>query len=351
MSALFSVIIPVYQAESFLEKSVQSVLNQTVGVRYEIILVNDGSKDTSGELCDKLVHMHPDIIRVIHKENEGPYIARQIGAANSTGEYLIFLDSDDLFIPDAFQVLSSRIEKDRPDLVLFGWRNINSQGRVFGETLPSQVDTIIYGDQISMLKLQLLNTNIHNSLCSKCIRKDVFPTCYNLENYVGFVFAEDRFDSLGVFDRVDIVSAIAQPLYQYLQNDTSTVHNITLRHYRNTEFTVKEEDKYIQKWSVELSDILPLYEKRIKNGLLCLRSLWERVSAGIGIREDYEEAVTYIAHSEMFNEAYAKCKSVLPWFYKVGYNLLLRNCKLLLRLWLWCYYMAKKISDQLLRKS
>ena len=89
----FSIIVPVYKAETFICKCIEGILAQTI-VDFELILVNDGSPDRSGEICEE--YAKKDIrIKVLHKENGGPSSARNVGLDNATGEYICFIDSDD----------------------------------------------------------------------------------------------------------------------------------------------------------------------------------------------------------------------------------------------------------------
>ena len=90
----FSVVIPVYNVKDYLEKCVRSVLAQNNN-EYEMILVDDGSTDGSGALCDELAAQAPEKIRVIHKPNGGLGDARNVGLEHALGDYLVFLDSDD----------------------------------------------------------------------------------------------------------------------------------------------------------------------------------------------------------------------------------------------------------------
>lgn len=102
---LFSVVIPVYNVEAYLAETVDSVIGQTIGFKdnIEIILVNDGSPDNSGEICEKYRDMYPDNIKYVVKENGGVSSARNVGFEYATGEYVNFLDSDDVWAPDAFE--------------------------------------------------------------------------------------------------------------------------------------------------------------------------------------------------------------------------------------------------------
>ncbi len=109
----FSVIIPVYNREDYIKECINSVLTQSYPV-YEIILVDDGSKDKSGEICDNYAQNCP-YIKVIHKMNEGVSIARNIGIQEATGEYIFFLDSDDRMAASAIESFYNIIKK-YPDL-------------------------------------------------------------------------------------------------------------------------------------------------------------------------------------------------------------------------------------------
>lgn len=103
MEILISIIVPVYNVESYLERCIQSILNQTYK-NLEIILINDGSTDNSGSICDKYV-LKDDRLRVFHIKNGGSSIARNHGLENCRGEYVGFVDSDDWIQPNMFKEL------------------------------------------------------------------------------------------------------------------------------------------------------------------------------------------------------------------------------------------------------
>ena len=114
---LFSVILPVYNVERYLEECVDSILAQTFN-DYELILVDDGSTDGSPQLCDKLAEQDARI-RVIHKPNGGASDSRNVGVSQAKGEYIVYIDSDDfVFSNDFFQKLADKTEKS-PDSILY----------------------------------------------------------------------------------------------------------------------------------------------------------------------------------------------------------------------------------------
>ena len=124
--ALISVIIPVYNVEDYLRECVDSVLNQTYE-NFEIILVNDGSTDSSGEICDEYLEKDDRVV-VIHKKNEGPSKTRNAGLENANGKYIYFLDSDDYIENNTLELLFNTAESNQADLVFFDAHSFSDDG-------------------------------------------------------------------------------------------------------------------------------------------------------------------------------------------------------------------------------
>lgn len=111
---LISIIVPVYQVKKYLGECVESLRNQTY-TNLEIFLVDDGSTDGSGELCDQYA-AKDDRIRVVHQENQGPSAARNAGLDRAKGEYIAFVDSDDVVLPDFIEILYELTGKYHADI-------------------------------------------------------------------------------------------------------------------------------------------------------------------------------------------------------------------------------------------
>lgn len=124
--ALISVIIPVYNVEKYLHECVDSVLGQTYK-NLEIILVDDGSTDSSGKICDEYAEKDSRIV-VIHKKNDGPSKTRNAGLNRASGKYIYFLDSDDFITENAMETLVSAAESDSADLVFFDAFSFSDDG-------------------------------------------------------------------------------------------------------------------------------------------------------------------------------------------------------------------------------
>ena len=125
MEPLLSVIVPVYKVEAYLRECVDSILAQTYQ-NLEIILVDDGSPDNCGAICDEYA-AKDSRVKVIHKPNGGLSDARNAGMAIATGEYLMFVDSDDLLTPNAAQTLMELALKEQADVVIGGHLRFEEQ--------------------------------------------------------------------------------------------------------------------------------------------------------------------------------------------------------------------------------
>lgn len=128
MAPYFSVILPIYNVERYLQRCVQSVLGQQF-TDYEIILVDDGATDGCPELCDRLARENR-CIRVLHKENGGLSSARNAGLQLAKGRYVWWVDSDDWIQPDALQSLYDATEKHSPDMVKFNHFRVEGENSI-----------------------------------------------------------------------------------------------------------------------------------------------------------------------------------------------------------------------------
>ena len=136
-----SVIVPVYRAESFLRKCTDSILNQTF-LDLELLLIDDGSPDHSGALCDQIAKEDPRV-RVFHKDNGGVSSARNLGMTQANGQYFAFADSDDWLPPDALETLYTALTAAGADTAGGGHWRVEQDGR--REAEPGALPQGVYG--------------------------------------------------------------------------------------------------------------------------------------------------------------------------------------------------------------
>lgn len=171
----FSIIVPVYKVEKYLRRCVDSILAQTFR-SFEVILIDDGSPDGSGVICDEYA-LKDSRVKVIHQENGGCVKARHAGYRLCNGSYIVHVDSDDYIAPDMLELAAEKIHKSGVDAVLFGFRRFHESGE---ECCPQRVDAGLYdGERMDVIRGDLLlgadsGVVIHNSLWSLVMRKEVF---------------------------------------------------------------------------------------------------------------------------------------------------------------------------------
>lgn len=211
-----SVIIPVYNVEDYLERCVESVLRQTYK-DYELILVDDGSEDSSGEICDFYSEKY-DMIKVIHKENKGPSHTRNVGIDNALGGYVYFLDSDDYIISECLQILYDNILKYNAEISCgsFGFFDNNNEPK--DEEKVNNAYSCVGRD--ACMKL-LYGKQFYTSSCNILIKKEIaqdnlFP--------IG-KFHEDEMTTFRYFFSASNVVISERKTYYYYQREGSIMHN------------------------------------------------------------------------------------------------------------------------------
>lgn len=221
-SVLISVIIPVYNVENYLDECLESVTRQTYK-NLEIILIDDGSTDRSARICNAWRNKDKRI-KVIHKENEGLGIARNVGLEHATGKYIMFLDSDDFWELNTVEILYNSI-KDDGDVVYCGYKVFYDQDKVTLKPVTQKKEKI---------KKENVNSIILNIVGALPSWKDdiVIPmsvcfAMYSLEiiqtNRLKFfsereLISEDIFFNIDFLEKSSRVILISDCLYNYRKN-------------------------------------------------------------------------------------------------------------------------------------
>ena len=158
----FSVVIPVYNSETYLNECIQSVFVQTCQ-DFELVLVDDESKDSSPKICDDWAARYPNQVRVIHQKNQGVYMAKRNGIHASRGQYIYVIDNDDLITSEAaFEKIKNQIEMTQCDLVVFNATDNIGTGHLLSD-IPFQDGEIFEGDKLKVIYDEYLKTkNLHH---------------------------------------------------------------------------------------------------------------------------------------------------------------------------------------------
>lgn len=213
----FSVVVPVYNVKDYLEKCVESVLNQKCR-DYEMILVDDGSTDgVSGALCDECATEHPDIVRVVHKSNGGLGDARNVGLEAASGDYLVFVDSDDHIAPDMLETLSGEIDKTHADIYTFGFC-VETDGRI----TQTHFDALPENEPFTLGCEPRLLLAAPNAW-SRIWKRSLFET--SGIRYPKRVWYEDIRTTMKLFAAAESVVMVKRAFYFYVVRSDSITHN------------------------------------------------------------------------------------------------------------------------------
>lgn len=240
---LFSIIVPVYKVEEYIEKCVDSILLQSYN-DFELILVDDGSPDKCPLICDKYKEKDSKI-KVIHKKNGGLSSARNEGLKAATGDYILFLDSDDFFLSEyALEHISQKTHK-KPDLILYKTAKSDETGeQIFYPDMDFS-----FGDKNVSYEQMLLTTvrgeEFQASAWSKAVKRTVLTR--NRIEFEEGLLGEDIDWYLSVVRNAHTYEVINEYLYVYRQRKGSITHSVGIKNLKDLLWI-------LEKWSPQILD-------------------------------------------------------------------------------------------------
>ncbi len=218
---IVSIIVPVYKAEAYLSRCVDSLLSQSYE-DFEILLIDDGSTDRSGEMCDEYASADSRV-RTFHKANGGVASARQLGHDMARGEYIIHSDPDDWVEPDMLECMLSAAKKADADVVIANHIEHYSASR--SRTVENKFSSLAPEDILH----GLLRSEIHGALWNKLIRKASLEK-YDIRFLTGVSYSEDFYICCRLMQHSElVVVTVDKAFYHYVMysNPHSIVRNIT----------------------------------------------------------------------------------------------------------------------------
>lgn len=245
-----SIIVPVYQAEKYLRQCIDSVLQQTFQY-FELLLIDDGSKDNSGKICDEYAKKDSRVI-VTHQKNQGPGIARNCGLSQAAGEWIMFLDSDDILDgEDALLSLVGCAKKENADIVVANYR------RFKGETVdPITPFPFFQNIDTSTVGFRYKGFFLYNHLSYNWgkLYKRAFLAEHSIV-FNNFKLAEDKLYNMSCY--------AWKPKYAFLNK------SVVLYRYTDQSLTRQYDDKFIEHW-IALAKTYILYLRSHKIEECCI---------------------------------------------------------------------------------
>lgn len=206
----FSILIPVYNVEKYLLKCLNSIDRQSYK-DYEVILVDDGSEDCSGKICDEFAKDKKNV-EVIHKRNQGLISARRIGINKAKGEYCIFCDSDDYLEDNALEELNKIIERYKADLILYNaYLTDGRTKKVFFENVLPEG---IISDKI-LIYNEFLTTYRLNPIWIKAVKTNIIDSHRDYSEFYNCNYGEDLLQSIPIVKKAQRIYYCNKFLYNY----------------------------------------------------------------------------------------------------------------------------------------
>ena len=248
----FSILVPVYNTSEYLQECVDSILAQTFR-DFELVLIDDGSTDDSGAICD--AYAARDFrIRVIHKANEGLMMTRRRGFREANGAYFICVDSDDKFFDStALEKIHGMIVKTGCDLVIYNYVYGAGGGRPQrrSELLDCENGYVFEGEEKMRLYEKLLTSNNMNNMWIKCPARHVVDMDVDYSQWKQDICrAEDLFQSYPMLNNAKRIAYITDPLYFYRWAPGSIGNKPKFRYYGSLRCIYQRENRYMEIWKV-----------------------------------------------------------------------------------------------------
>lgn len=223
---LVSVVLPIYKVEKYLDRCIESVVNQTYP-HLEIILVDDGSPDRCPQICEDWA-AKDSRIRVIHKENAGIGMARNTGIEHARGTYIFFFDSDDYVAPNTIELAYSAAQEHQAQVVCFGHHDVDSRGKIVRSWAPSCPKPVFTGAEVQDVFLPNLLYddpqdcwNLNASACMAMFSMELIHSTGWRFVSEREILSEDIYSIVALYKHVQRVAVVSEALYSYCRNSQS----------------------------------------------------------------------------------------------------------------------------------
>lgn len=333
MKPLVTIIVPVYKVEPYLPRCLDSIIHQTYQ-QLEIIVVDDGSPDNCGRICDEYANIDPRI-KVFHTENHGLSAARNYALARANGKYIGFVDSDDWVEPDMYIELVGEIEKSKADIVNCGVFYESSKQTKIGSVIDKKCD-----NNLDLLKTLIIG-NISNGVWNKLYKKSCFTGITFPE---GHVF-EELTTVYKIFANASTATFIPKPFYHYLQQRkgsiTATFSADNLRDYwlaHRTRYEYFMSKKQFNNDKTLINKLLFYCASAISRTIRHYYPLTE---------EEKNNLQPFIEEMRMFAAQYLPAFGMKDWPYYLRFSVFMAKFDNV-AVYALLYYMSRFIKDSLL---
>lgn len=334
---LFSVLIPIYNTSKYLDDCIQSVLSQTEK-DYELVLLDDGSTDNSGEICDRYAAEYP-FIRVIHKQNEGRLMTRRRGFKEARGEYCIWIDSDDYLCDnEAFEKIKKLIIEKKCDLIVFNYLvEKETQEKNQYISLFNKPDGYVFeGKEKEILYKKFLSGRDFNAIVNKVAKRSIVDIEEDYSKWDKSIYkgmGEDPFQVMPILNKATKIGYINDILYYYRWNGESiSRQKLVLEYYYAYKTLYQRQDFYIDLWKVN-NEVIQKNNKMRINMIISIIVYCYNHLADKSAKKKWLRFIDSLSRDEFFIQLFNidNIKDILLYYRLVGF-FIRHRMKLLLQL-------------------
>ncbi|MEG0687794.1 MAG: glycosyltransferase family 2 protein [Hungatella sp.] len=291
---IVSVVVPIYNVEKYLRRCIDSIVNQTYK-NLDIILVDDGSPDSCGKICDEYQEKFNNI-RVIHQENQGLSCARNRGLSVASGSYITFIDSDDWIATDMIESLLQLADKHQAEVAVAGFYNVYDTGKMVRNSKHTEIQILT--------NKEALECYLFSNCLTPCVCGKLWKTCIweGVNCPPGKLF-EDQYTTYKLLVKAETVVFNPLPQYYYYKRVDSIGHMA---------FSDKTYDLYegIQEQYSYISSQFP----EIESSIAIAKLMWELVFINMMLRSNFPVDLKLVSSSRLFarkriSDVY-KCKFI-----------------------------------------
>lgn len=334
MNETVSIIVPIYNAEKYLIRCLESIITQTY-TNIEVILINDGSNDKSLNIIKEYANRDSRIV-IIDKKNEGVSVARNVGILNAKGKYICFVDADDYIDKNMIKKMKFSIDKENVDLVRVNYYKIASDGRKFKGNLECYANKTFNKDRKNELIEGIISGKLTAFVYLLMIKKEKIINMFP----VGIPYMEDTIFCIDLFLNCDSIYFLDDALYYYILNESSATQNPkNLKRNINALLSVKKI----------ISEILLKYDIKDKKTLELLnntlaRQILDFIYLIYYNKEDYIEIIKNNGIKEFLLQS---DKISLPIYNRLAQNFIIKGKTLKLR----ALFFMRKHANRILNKN
>ncbi len=246
----FSIVAAVYNKEKYLPNFFASIEAQTYG-DYDVVLIDDGSTDLSGKLCDKYAQQNPTKVKVVHQKNAGVLLAKRKALQCAEGDYVLLADADDILECTLLEDVKNKLEATQADICLYNESVMDGYG-VKKDVPGGHFDeTVIYtDDRIRDIFRKIIDDPGMHAMWRKVIRRNIIDVNKDYSEASFICIGDDLLQTIEVYNAARVIAYIDKPLYTYRGVSSGLSHNYRTDMYASFAYVYKILEGYLDKWDM-----------------------------------------------------------------------------------------------------